>query len=232
MSKYIINILFLLLPFSAFAQMDDMEEEKDTKPKVVDTVKQLRFGIDISKPIMYSFSGERRSYEAEIDYYLRKDIYAVVEGGFGGAKVNYTDPNHLADLIYTSNNVFFKTGVSKGMLLRLGTNDWDMAFIGARYAFSPIRRSAATYTITDVFWGQTSGSIPAKNLTAHWFELVGGTKVELFKGIFVGWTIRGKFRLNQKTFKELPPAYIAGYGKGDKNSVFDFNFYVNYAIRW
>jgi len=56
--------------------------------------------------------------------------------------------------------------------------------------------------------------------------------VEIFKGLFAGWTIRGKFRLNQAPFRELPPAYIAGYGKGDKNAIFDFGFYINYAIRW
>jgi len=101
-----------------------------------------------------------------------------------------------------------------------------------RYALAFIERSEARYTIFDNFWGNTSGTIPGKNMTAHWLELTGGVRVELAKGLFTGWTIRGKFLLNGNQFKDLPPPYVAGYGRGDKNSIFDFNFYISYAIRW
>jgi hypothetical protein len=38
--------------------------------------------------------------------------------------------------------------------------------------------------------------------------------------------------MNGSSFKDLAPLYIAGYGRGDKNSIFDFNMYLSYAIRW
>ena len=95
-----------------------------------------------------------------------------------------------------------------------------------------MKRSDATYTITDSLWGPTSGSIEGRNFTAHWAEVVGGIRVELYRGIIAGWNVRAKFLLNAKTFQDLSPAYISGYGKGDKSTAFDFNFYLCYAMRW
>ena len=54
--------------------------------------------------------------------------------------------------------------------------------------------------------------------------LQSGVRVEIIKQVFVGWSIRGKFLLNAKKFTELPPYYIAGYGRGEKKSIFDFKF--------
>jgi hypothetical protein len=226
MSKYIINILFLLFAVPAFAQVDDEAEDPPPTPKYVDSFHQIRFGVDILKPVINTFLNSQRSYEFEVDYYLKKDIYAVAEGGWGSAEFN-TDP-----LSYNSSNSFAKIGINKGMLARMSSKDWDMGFIGARYGIAPIHRGAANYITKDAFWGNVSGTIPADDMIAHWFEVTGGVRVEVVKCLFLGWNIRGKFRLNQGRFKELPPSYIAGYGMGDKNSIFDFNFYVNYAIRW
>lgn len=222
MSKYFTSILFLLFSSSVFAQ----DEEEGEKPPVTDSFYQLRLGFDISKPIITNFVPERQAYEFELDFFHQKDIYYVVDGGWGRG---YQDSAYLN---YSSKNTFLKAGINKGLFPRLFPQDWDQAYVGVRYAIAFIDRSPATYTIFDNFWGNTAGAIPGKNLTAHWFELTGGMKVELFKNVFTGWTIRGKFLLNGKQFKDLPPPYVAGYGRGDKNSIFDFNFYISYAIRW
>jgi hypothetical protein len=38
--------------------------------------------------------------------------------------------------------------------------------------------------------------------------------------------------MNGKSFSNLSPLYIEGYGEGDKNAVFDFNVYATYSFRW
>jgi hypothetical protein len=168
----------------------------------------------------------RHSYEFIVDYSLPKELYLVLEGGFGGSNIDYPD------LKYTSSNSFVKLGVDRSMLQRMFPADWDLLFVGIRYGLGIIRRNEATYVTTDQLWGTTTGTIAAKNMTGHWAELTAGLRVELFKGLFTGYTIRGKFLLNQGPFRELPPAYISGYGKGEKATVFDFNFYLQYGIRW
>lgn len=225
MLKYITNILFLLLSLPAFAQDEDSTEA----PKInVDSFHQFRVGIDISKPIINAFIKDRQAYEFEVDYYHKKETYFVAEAGWGSADVT----DSAQQLVYNTSNIFFKAGINKAMLSRISNKDWDMAFIGLRYGIGLIQRSAATYTTYDNFWGSTTGIVPAKSYAAHWFEITGGVKVELWDGIFTGWNVRARFLLNRKSFSELPPSYIAGYGRGDKGSIFDFNFYVNHAIRW
>jgi hypothetical protein len=222
MLKYFISILLLSLSFQSFSQDDDSAAVKP----FTDSMGLLRFSMDISKPILNSFSDKRKSYEFEVIYYWKKSIYVVAEGGFGSSQMDDTL------LKYSSANSFYKIGLNKSMLGRSGANDWDMAFIGFRYALAPIKRSDAFYKTYDNFWGNTSGTIPGDNMTAHWMEICSGVQLELYKGIFAGWTVSAKFLMNKKEFQELPPSYIAGYGKGDNNTIFDFNFYVGYSIKW
>jgi hypothetical protein len=227
MLKYFINILFLLLSFSVSAQeIEEMEEEETTKPVSVDSFSQVRLSFDVSRPVWNYFLTSRQSYEFAFDYYFKKDLYFVAEAGWGNATVDYID------LKYNTSNTFFRLGINKSLLKRQSSKDWDMGFVGVRYGLAPIQRSVASYIVIDSFWGSTAGTIPAKNMTLHWAEVTAGVNVEVWKGLFAGWTIRGKFRINKGDFKELPPYYVTGYGKGDKGSVFDFNFYLGYAIRW
>jgi hypothetical protein len=209
----------------ARAQADTTQSEGEVK-KVYALPHQLRFGVDITRPIANLFLKTRQSYEFQVDYAIKNETYLVAEAGWGSANIDYSD------LRYKSNNMFLRVGVDKTMLTRIASSDWDMLFVGMRYGFAPIKRSDATYTTTDSLWGNTSGMIQGKSLTAHWLEVTAGIRVEMIQGLFLGWNIHGRFLLNQKPFRELPPSFIAGYGKGDKNTIFDYNFYVSYALRW
>ena len=146
--------------------------------------------------------------------------------GFGNSNIQY------ADLKYATNNSFLRVGFDKSLFARKRPQDWGLGFFGLRYGLALIQRGDAQYTTDDGLGGHTSGQIASDNFNAHWLELCGGMKVELFRGLFAGWTIRSKFLLNQKAFGDLKPAYIAGYGAGEKLTAFDYNFYIAYAFRW
>ncbi len=220
-------LLLLLCSICASAQnVTDSSSDKKSKKEPEHYGHQLRIGIDVSKPIINALQNTRASYEAEVDYYLRKEVYAVVEGGFGSAKYDYPD------LSYKSANSFFRLGIDHTLITRLGAGDWDAAFVGVRYGVGFINRGEAAYTIVDSVWGNVSGTTSSKTFTAHWAEVTGGVRVELLKGLFAGWNVTGRFLLNGRSFNELSPAFIGGFGRGDKTTVFDFNFYLCYAFRW
>lgn len=199
---------------------------KDSSSLVAGVVGQLRVSVDISQPIINLTTTTRQSLEGSVDYYYRKELYIVLEGGAGRSKIDY------ADLKYESNNFFVKGGFDKSLLVRNGASDWDAIFIGLRYGMAFINRGAATYETHDQFWGVARGTVAAQDIRAQWAEITGGMRMELLPRFFAGWNIRGKFLLNSGSFKELPPAFISGYGRGEKNSVFDFNLYLSYAFRW
>ncbi len=231
----IISILLLTGSWTASAQAvatdtaaikSDTATIDTTTPHIEMGCHQLNIGFDIIRPVINAYSSDKSGYEFAADYYLKNEIYLAAEGGWGSSTVAYSD------LKYNTANTFYRIGFNKVLLPREDAKDWGGMFMGLRLATANIQRSAATYTVTDSLWGNNSGSLAAKSFNGYWLEITGGVRVELYKGVMAGWNVRGKFMLNNKSFSDLSPLYIAGYGRGDKNAVFDINFYLSYAIRW
>src|SRR5690349_9813602 len=106
--------IILFLSFSVAAMAQDDTTEVKAAPKVIErNGHQLRVGIDIIKPIVNSVMKGNKTYELEADYYLKRDLYGVIEGGWGSANF---DSSYLK---YNSSNTFFRIGINKSMLRRL-----------------------------------------------------------------------------------------------------------------
>lgn len=229
--KYLFILIssVFLLSWVSVAQAQvvaDSTAATDTVSKKETAGRQLVLGADLILPVRSYFETQRKGYEFQADYYLHSEIYLAVEAGWGSSAVNY------ADLQYSTANSFIRLGFNKILLPRENPTDWGGIMLGMRLGAASIHRNPVTYTVVDSLWGNTGGGLGSSDFKGYWIELNGGVRVELVKGLFAGWTIRGKFLLNNKQFKDLAPLYVAGYGRGDKNAVFDFNFYVSYAIRW
>lgn len=224
------SCLMWLLAVPVLAQSDTpaVDSLSTTNLKKHDSAgRQLCLGIDVVRIGANSFYNDRYAYEFQVDYYARNEFYLAAEGGWGGSKVNYDD------LKYTTTNSFVQFGFNKSILSRSSKTDWDMMMMGMRAGFANVNRSPVTYTVVDSVWGNTgTQSIGPTSFPVFWLEVTGGMRVEILRGLFAGWNIRGKFVMNGKSFRDLSPLFIAGYGKGDKNANFDFNLYISYGIRW
>ncbi|MBX2905862.1 MAG: hypothetical protein KF744_07485 [Taibaiella sp.] len=228
----LLNVCVLLPAKTMLAQEDttvtaaeDDEEEAPARKKYTGG-HQLTFGVDMFHPVMAQWATDRKTYEGEVTLYLKNEYYAVAEGGWGSGTVNYPD------LKYNTNNYFARVGFNKSVLYRESEKDWDLMFIGLRAAGGSLSRSAASYMIVDTVWGNTTGYASPKSFPVFWVEITTGMRVELLPRIMAGWNIRGKFLMNGRSFADLAPLHIAGFGRGDKNSSFDFNLYLVYALRW
>lgn len=224
MSKFIFSLLLLCQSSMLFAQSASAK----AKPlSLNDTlIHQLRISLDASKFLNNGLVANRQSYELSVDYYWHKELYLVSEFGTGFSKIDYPD------LHYSSDNVFVRLGMDKALFQRKRAQDWGMAFVGFRYGMGILNRGVASYTTNDHLGGFTAGTIPAIAFAAHWLELTGGMRIELLPHLFAGWNIRLKFLMNPNASGDLKPAFIAGYGAGDKGSAFDYNIYLAYALRW
>ncbi len=222
-----------MLPAAAYAQVaadsvavKDTAAIKDSSVKKELAGRQLVIGADIILPVRSYFETQRKGYEFHADYYLHGEIYLAAEAGWGSSEVDYTD------LKYKTSNEFVRLGFNKVLLPRENPTDWGGIMLGMRLGAASIHRNPVVYTVIDSLWGNSGGALGARQFAGYWFEINAGVRVELAKGLLAGWMVRGKFLLNNKDFKDLAPLYVAGYGRGDKNSVFDINFYLSYAIRW
>ena len=187
--------------------------------------RQIRVGLDIARPIVNLLAESRYVYEGEIDVSLKNDNYAVLEGGFGGFKSNYSD------LRYSSTNAFVRLGVDKSFLKRLFPQDWDGGLFGIRLAAAPVQQSAVDFVSNNPVWGSVNGRQEPSSRVFYWAELTGGIRLELLPRFFTGWNIRVKYLFNTVDEGKPTPGYIAGYGGGDKNTAFDFNVWIMWAIR-
>lgn len=198
-----------------------------SKPKNdVVTVHQLRVGFDIGRFLFNNLYPSRKGYEIQFDYNWKGKLYLAAETGWGQGNVDYSF------LQYKTQGEFIRLGIQQSLLGQNSPKDFDNAFIGVRYAMGIGEIGDANFTVPSPFGGTTAGVAPGQNYFVHWGEIVGGLEVAIWRHFYAGWMARGKFLINPHTFKQLSPNYIPGYGKGDKNSIFDFNFYISYGIQW
>lgn len=227
MLKGVLMMLVILCTIHVvYAQ--EIAENENTNVQVKDSTyhkfSYFRIGFDATKLLKSQLAKDYKTIEFQVDVNYTKSTNLAVEFGTGNSIVNNQFLN------YKSNNTFIRLGIDKTFFGKEFPGDMDNAFVGVRYAFSRVNRLGATYTIQDNVWGNTSGTIDASAFVAHWIELNGGFRMEIIKNVFAGWNIRAKTFLNPKKFELLPPTYLSGYGRGDKNTAFDYNFYILYGI--
>lgn len=198
------------------------EQVKEKKQKL----HQVRIGFDIAAIPFNFMHPSRRGYEFQADYNWKDNVSWAAEAGWGTGNVNYPF------LEYTTNGAFVRLGVEQNLLSVLNIGDFDNAFAGVRYGMGFGKLGDAVYKVPSLFGGVSEGSAPGQAYFVHWGEIVGGVKVGIWKSLYAGWTVRGKFLFNSGTFKEHSPNYIPGFGKGDKKSSFGFNFYLSYGLQW
>jgi hypothetical protein len=183
-----------------------------------------RIGLDFTKPFARLWNTDRFAIEMQADVNFKRNLNLVTEAGWGSSKVN----NDRME--YTATNSFLRLGVDHPFFNAEFPGDKDNAFVGFRYALGLVQRSDASYVIQDPIWGTQGGVFPGKTFLAHWVEINGGFRMEVKPNIFAGWNIRLKAIVNTKKFQTLPPAHMAGYGRGDKNTAADFSFYLLYGF--
>ena len=217
--RLILLSIFFLFSFNLVAQTDS------TKLKVKSTdFSYFRVGIDASKFVASGIAKNYNMMEFTVDANYKSNLILSSEFGFGNSIVE----NEY--LTYKSNNVFMRLGIDKTLFNKEFAGDMDNAFVGIRYGFGFVNRGEANYTIYNTIYGNSNGQIRATQFLTHWLELTGGFKMEIKKNIFIGWNIRMKTFINPKKFEQLPPSYVAGYGRADKNTAFGYNFYLMYGF--
>lgn len=214
MKKGVCLLLCLLFSASVWAKKDSSYH----------AFTYYRIGMDLTKPTASFFQDGHRSLEFQVDVNYRKAVNLVLEAGTGSSEVS----NEF--ISYKSQTRFARFGIDHPFFNEEFRGDKDNAFIGLRYALGMVNRKDAIYTINDPIWGLREGIYPANRFLAHWIELTGGFRMELKRNLFLGWNMRMKSIVNPNKFETLPPSYMAGYGRGDKNNNVDFNLYLLYGF--
>ena len=183
--------------------------------------KGVRIGYDISRLAVKILENERTAFELSVDYELKPNFYLAAEGG--AQKYLLTDSLYH----YTSKGFYARFGIDFNMLKNRAENQYEMVFVGLRYGYSNLDHSTDNILIGENYWGQGDMTqLGTTTIQAHWIEAAVGVKAELFKNIFIGWSVRWRVMIYQTRDPVLKPIYIPGYGRGEKKSLIGFNYSI------
>ncbi len=224
----ILSFTFVLCLLAAISY-GQKEPQKKIKPKRTDNyirMKGIRLGADISRPFQNSWTkGDRYGSEFSADMELWPNLFPAFESGIDIMKIktDYVD--------YKSSGSYSRFGIDYNLLQAENKNDKNVFYVGLRYGFVLARQQVNSYSM-DSYWGTTTGRFGNQNYFAHWGEFLLGIKGEIVHNFYMGWTIRGKIRLDNKDLG-MPPAYfVPGYGKAANGFNFDFTYSVYYNLPW
>lgn len=220
------TFVLCLITLISFGQS---EPKKKYKPKRTDNfirMKGIRVGADISRPFQDLWTkGNRYGSEFSFDMELWPNLFPVFETGYDIMKIktDYVD--------FRGAGSYTRLGFDYNILQAESKNDKNVFFLGLRYGFTLAKQEVNSYVIGS-YWTPTTGSFGTQNYSAHWTEFLLGIKGEIFHNLYMGWTIRGKIKINSKDLGMPPVFFIPGYGKADKGFNADFTYSVYYNLPW
>lgn len=211
--------IYIILVFSCFAailnaQQDSVNvETKEILTEKIDSLapKQKRegvlfVGVDLFNPVMSAIS-DKQGGQAMVSYRVKGKWNAVAEVGY--EKNIYDELDWNVDV----NGLYFKLGFN-WFISQDYQNPSNGFYTGARIAYAMYEQKVNQYPIR-LSGNQVDGygSFPAENVSAYWFEIVGGGRVQLFSNFYADVSIRPEIYLGSKKQEGLDPLVIPGYGK-------------------
>jgi hypothetical protein len=223
-SKFTFSICFILLSLVGNAQ------EKNSKNDSIPTKKErygLRLGVDLFKLSRSFYEKEYRGLELVGDYRITRRHYLAAEIGNEDKTVDDKQLN------FTTKGSYIKAGFDYNTYENW-LNMENIISIGLRYGVSSFSQTLNNYSIynTNHYFGDspivTSGE-KFNDLSAHWVEVVAGTKVKVFNNVFVGFSFQLKRLLSQKRPTNFDNLYIPGFNRTYNG---DFGVGFNYTITY
>ncbi|MBT3684606.1 MAG: hypothetical protein HOD76_03285 [Cryomorphaceae bacterium] len=194
-------------------------------------INKIRLGFDLLKPILSSSEGDNLNYEIVGDLQLTENIYLAGEYG-------------LVDKVIEDENINFN---STGSFLRIGFDynmfeNWigmdNSIYVGLRYGTSSFSSKILDYNVRnkDSYFSNLVTNefqtIEYSNLSGNWIEILLGIKVETFKNVYLGLSLRLNKLLSDKKPDNFGNLFIPGFNKVTDENTFGsgFNYTLTYSI--
>jgi len=229
MLRFIVSIFVILIGSTCgYGQIDYGPNDTDTArvrppkpPKIKKELKEFiptgaRLGIDLYSLGRGIWEEEYSLMEFQVDVDFRHLLLALE---YGTSKFEVSEE----DFAYTNEGSYFKIGPEINFLYE--PESFDAVFLGFRYVTSNLD-DRLIFNTEDAY-GTTQITSSNQKATAQWAEITTGTKIKVWKGLYMGFTLRYKF-LKSVKFDDLEPHYLPGYGEStlDDNDQFGFSYYL------
>ena len=215
------------------------EVEEAEKEVVVDTLNKkekktytIRFGIDLSKPLMAQLDKDYFGLELVGDIRFFSEFYGAIELG------NERKTQQSERINFTTSGTYLKLGFDYNMYKNWkGMN--NAIYLGMRLGNSFHKQKINEYEPyqTNHYWAteiiKNGAEIrEQESLSARWVEVVAGIKVKMFNNIYMGFSLRLNRLMSDTRPENFDNLYIPGFNKKTDENVWGagFNYTLTYAI--
>jgi hypothetical protein len=228
-SRCIISAILLFLVAPAFSQVDSQLKDSTSVLKNKFLPTGIRVGFDLVSfgqavkinGIKAITQGDVRQlkFNADVEFYRY-----FLNFEYGTFERIWFAPQTT----YINEGSFYKIGPDINFMHR--DPDHSALFIGMRYARANYKDEISN-DYDNIFWGDGSLNKENSSLQSNWLELTTGLKVRLYKFLWMGYTARFKFRVNDNfSTNELAPHWIPGYGLTAKKSRWGLEYWLIFRI--
>ena len=206
---------------------------KDTlikKDKLLN-INKIRLGFDLLKPIASSSEGDNLNYEIVGDLQLTENIYLA--GEYGSIDKLIEDEN----INFNSMGSFLRVGLDYNLFKNWIGMD-NSIYVGFRYGNSSFSNKILNYEVRnkDSYFSNLVEdefeTIEYSNLSGNWIEILLGIKVETFKNVYLGLSLRLNKLLSDEKPNNFGNLFIPGFNKVTDENTFGsgFNYTLTYSI--
>ncbi len=189
------------------------QEKKTAKAETAEKVpfyQGTTIGVDVFGLGAKAFGSDITSTEVGVEVNLLNRFFPVVEVGYGS-----TDATHdETDIYYKAAAPYFRVGMNYNFFYQKPHLP-GFLYGGFRIGYTSFDYDVAAPEMTNPFWPKPEVPFNYQGVKTNvsWAELLGGIKVEIYKGFQMGWSVRYRMRLSQKKAENSEPWYIPGFGK-------------------
>ena len=207
--------LCLLMSFPLWAQNGNApaspgnnqppKEKKDKKEEIYYPLYNgVSVGVDLWGLGSSVFGGDFLSSEVAVDVNLKNRFFPIVELGYGS-----TDSWSDKGIHYKSNAPYFRIGMDYNALYN--KQHGNMLLVGLRYGASSFKYDIEALGLDDPIYGGVvgnpnledniwGGSLPYNHEgmkgSMQWAEFCVGIRAHVWKALYMGWTMRFKFKVS------------------------------------
>lgn len=187
----------------------------------------VSMGVDLWGPGSRLLGSDFLSAEVVVDVNLKNRFFPVAEIGYGS-----TDTWSDKGIHYKTGAPYFRIGMDYNALYK--KQHGNMILVGLRYGVTSFKYDVEALAIHDPIYGGGinnpnleddiwGGSLPfnykGMKGSMQWLEFCAGVRAHIWKELYMGWSIRFKFRMSSSTDVHGDPWYVPGYGKYGGNTM-------------
>ena len=220
--------LFIALMISVatvgYANPQASKEKKAEKQKL--TLQGLYLSADAFGYI-YPIFVKDRYYSTEVSAAINisNRFFPVIEAGIGHTNM----VSQLYDIGYSTRAPYYRIGMDYNMQYENGKPNY--IYLGGRVGYTDVKYSVNAPALIDPVWGNEVPvqftDVPCR---AIWAEAVGGVRAEIFKNLYMGWSLRYKYPIHKGPITNGGPWYIPGFGASSKTA-FGATYTVSYYFK-